>query len=119
MLGPNLELPKRQGGVASLGWGGCLPSPGSHWRTQAFQCRLWRCHLALCDVSVPSRSLSLSSVASTLTAAVSAGRPPSRASASESWGPGNCLSPSSTAHIFPSRPLPIYRLDRNIHTRGC
>lgn len=97
--------------LAGVGACPCFPGPELGWRRQALQGSPWGCHSALCDVSVPSRSLSFSSVASTLTAAASAGRLPSRASASESWGPGNCLSPSSTAHIIPKRPLPVYRLD--------
>lgn len=58
------------------------------------------CHTALCHTSMPSLSLSLPSVASTPTAAVSAGRPPSRASASESWDPGNYfLHPPQLSHL--------------------
>ena len=53
---------------------------------------LTQSHKAPCGSSMLSRSVSLPSVASTPTAAASAGRPPLRASASESWGPGNISS---------------------------
>lgn len=54
----------------------------------------------------PSHSLCLCSVASTRTAAVSVGRPPSKALAGEFWGPQNGLHPtpvtSSPAGLAPS-----------------
>lgn len=84
LLGPGLS---GRDGLAGPGWG--LPV-------------LTQSHKALCGRSMPSLSVSLPSVASTPTAAASAGRPPSRASASESWGPGNHL-PTPSAHIFPEQ----------------
>lgn len=58
----------------------------------------------------PSHSLCLCSVASTRTAAVSVGRPPSKALAGESRGPQNGLHPPP-GHLFTSRPCPIYKPD--------
>ena len=80
---------------------------------------LTQSHKAPCGRPLPSLSVSLPSAASTPTAAASAGRPPSRASASESWGPRNRL-PTPSAHIFPRRPDPVYlyKLDAEHTSRG-
>lgn len=92
------HLTGRKGWMCLPGRGGG-PRPEAEWRRQALPCRP-RGPVPWPRVSsLPLTLLCLCSVASTLTAAVSAGRPPSRASAGGSWGPWNGPRPAPlTSH---------------------
>lgn len=121
-VGAGLELPEMQGGVLALpGWGGGSRfSPGlslaGGGRPSCAGCgdATQPCAMHLCP-----HALSLPSVASTPTAAVSAGRPPSRASASESWGPGTALLPPPQRTSSPAGLYQATNWTRHVQTGGC